>query len=42
MLDKAPALWPLPAGRSQIGIELVTGSANARLRMAIRPRFETY
>nr|WP_308313415.1 phage tail domain-containing protein [Streptomyces sp. G1] len=42
LLDKAPALWPLPAGRSEIGVELVTGSSNARLALTIRPRYETY
>ncbi|MEV6551745.1 phage tail family protein [Streptomyces sp. NPDC051597] len=42
MLDSGPALWPLPAGRSEIGIELIPGSTNASLRMTIAPRYETY
>lgn len=41
-LDRSPSLWALPAGRSLLGIDLVPGSANARLRMTIAPRYETY
>ncbi|GAA4071359.1 hypothetical protein GCM10022284_03800 [Streptomyces hundungensis] len=42
LLNRSPSLWPLPSGRSEIGIELVPGSANATLRMTIAPRYETY
>ncbi|QLE71113.1 phage tail family protein [Streptomyces rectiverticillatus] len=41
-LDANPALWPLPFGRSTIGIHMVPGGSNAKLKMTIRPRYETY
>ncbi|MFJ7907499.1 phage tail domain-containing protein [Kitasatospora sp. NPDC096204] len=41
-VDSSPSLWPVPAGKSAVSVDLTTGSSAASLRLSFRPRYESY
>jgi hypothetical protein len=42
LLDDSPQLWFLPEGESQCTVDIVPGSANAKVRLTFQPRYEGY
>ncbi|MFJ4093439.1 phage tail domain-containing protein [Kitasatospora sp. NPDC089913] len=41
-VDASPALWPVPAGKSAVSVDLVAGGSAATLKLTFRPRYESY
>ncbi|WP_259454011.1 phage tail family protein [Streptomyces ginkgonis] len=37
-----PRLWPIPAGRSEVALNVIAGSGTASVRLTLRPRYLTY
>ncbi|WP_246127146.1 phage tail domain-containing protein [Embleya hyalina] len=42
LLGPNPSLWSVPAGKSTVSIVLVPGAGDPRLRLTLRPRYESY